>query len=729
MQIVISGPAGTEGLPAGIRAWLQAGQASWLAPEDVLASRWPQGRRAPDKVVWLYVPPWDSVREGGPGLADWLRLQRGALRARASRLDGWALVNADGLVCSHLARWLGFETQPGLQADSATAPVAMTDQQLMGAKLLQWLAPEAWDAFEALEAAAWTRSDAPRIPLLREQLVTPGIDALDTLLRQLDTTAALQAREAAFETRQAATDALDARLRQAWGENERLLLELHQLQEELERVTVQNRVNEDQARKAIAQAEAAAAAAAAAALEQRESAQRSAEAAAAAAFAREQEALDLQLRLRGSREESDQLLQQLQQVQEELERVFLEGRQTQDELADVDRRLARLHQRYPHAVDVGTVAIAKAQASSAQPEVLWSITELGASKRIWSDLQLRTFLAPGGHPGVELAGAASSGGPLVPALLAHRDKLQLERFRAMRASTWLALGCAVTAVEQALREPAALQLALPADFDLGFWRQALLPLAAQVRALPPVFRHEGVRLHREQIHPDYEHLWLVFEQAGFGAQALPGFQLRLAAAGVRPGKFSSQPKLEIPLATDDRPPFKGWFEESRDPLGPKLELRADLERGAFDLNVWSRLPREARGVLASVIASLPAALRELELRGQRLARPWSQWQQLVAGLMEVMRSRLATPGATTAPTAAQESSPSEPTPRASRKKPSQEAAAPEPAARPASPRRAVVPPAPSKRAAPEAASSKASVAKPAARKAPGKSTAGKSRQG
>jgi hypothetical protein len=165
-----------------------------------------------------------------------------------------------------------------------------------------------------------------------------------------------------------------------------------------------------------------------------------------------------------------------------------------------------------------------------------------------------------------------------------------------------------------------------------------------------VFRHDGVRLKREKVNPDYEHLWLSFTAATHGERRWETFELRLGAAQTLPGLFSHLPKLEFPLGADGAAPFEGWFEESRDDFGPKYELRADLSRRAFDLAVWAKLPRGSQALLLSLIAALPAALATLERSGTRLARPWADWQRLLQGLLEVMRERLAPPRPTPRPT-------------------------------------------------------------------------------
>ena len=359
--------------------------------------------------------------------------------------------------------------------------------------------------------------------------------------------------------------------------------------------------------------------------------------------------------LKESQEEGELLLLQLHQVQEELETHFLRGKDLEQQLQSVRARYQRLQSRYPQAVDVDAVEVEKTDPSAEVPFVAWRLKGLSVGGTVWPELVLHTSLESAGA-GVRLEAPAASAiargmdGPLVPKALTARDAAQMERFRGIGQQAWEVLIAACAAVDEVLGAPASAVPGAPADFDPTFWRQSLGALAPVLRGLPPVFRHDGVRLKREKVNPDYEHLWLVFEGAAFGAQPMPGFEMRLGAAQTQLAGFSHLPKLEFPLGANGKPPFEGWFEESRDDFGPKFELRADLNRQAFDLAVWARVPKAAQSVLLSLIADLPAVLDRLEQQQTRLSRPWSDWKELTRRLIEVLRVRLAAPRATPLPT-------------------------------------------------------------------------------
>jgi hypothetical protein len=118
----------------------------------------------------------------------------------------------------------------------------------------------------------------------------------------------------------------------------------------------------------------------------------------------------------------------------------------------------------------------------------------------------------------------------------------------MSLKDWQSLSTAIKAIEQFFKSPkrASRDQKLPDFFDIIFWRQSLSPLVADFKSLPAVFRFDEIKLKREQVNPDYEHLWLEFNGALYGQSHWSNLELRFASAIVQPGGFSRHPKVEIP---------------------------------------------------------------------------------------------------------------------------------------------------------------------------------------
>lgn len=337
----------------------------------------------------------------------------------------------------------------------------------------------------------------------------------------------------------------------------------------------------------------------------------------------------LQRQLDESQQENEQLLLQLHQVQEELEQHFLDKQKLQRECETLQQRWARLERRLPGYLDYERIEPVAVDAVSDQPRVDWRIANITVMGQLQPELTFSTLLQDG-QVGIVLDGIE-----LFPRGLHGPDAAKaIAQFRRFGSRQWGMVLAAATALEQFFAAQPAVAPQL--SFDPVFWRQALLPLVAELRALPAVFRFDAVTLKRELVHPDYEHLWLVLEGASLGQQQWAKFELRLGAADIKRGRFSRRPKLEFPLIDGKTRPFDSWYEESHDEFGGKFELRFDLDRQLMDLGVWSRLNVDDRKLLLSVNGVLGQALQQLQTAHCPISRTWSDWQGLAAGIIATL---------------------------------------------------------------------------------------------
>ena len=360
----------------------------------------------------------------------------------------------------------------------------------------------------------------------------------------------------------------------------------------------------------------------------------------------EQYKTGVQVQFKEAQDENELLLLQLHQVQEELEHYFIESQRLQRENESYLGRWQRLEDRQPNYLDFESIAPSSVDAVSENPRIEWSVKDILVGGILYPEFKFATFMEDG-LSGVELlmndADKKSALVRIVPrALLRPQAVKAISEFRNMSALDWrqilVAIGCVEMFFKDPIRHAAAQKL--PEGFDLVFWRQMSAPLLADVRSLPAVFRFNQTKLKRELIHPDYEHLWLEIYDATFGERHWPKLEIRLGAANIQPGAFSRYPKIEMPRIDGKTAPFASWFEESFDDFGGKLELRFDLNKQLFDLGVWIKLSNEDQRILLSMIGVLPLVLKALEQDKTAIARPWDSWTGLVSGLINVMRKRL-----------------------------------------------------------------------------------------
>ena len=336
-------------------------------------------------------------------------------------------------------------------------------------------------------------------------------------------------------------------------------------------------------------------------------------------------------------QENELLLKQLMQVQEDLEAYYLDKTKFEKLYQDTQARWARLEKRYPNYVDFGTVELVSSDNLSDVPSITWCVKNFALRDIAFDELLFQIVLQDG-QPGIGLVAdaqlPATVDSALVPKLIKPQTK-QLEQFLSMGQSEFRTLMAATTIMSQ-LEASGMRSIELPKELDFGFWRQPLKLLPIQLQALPMVLRYDGVKLKRELLNPDYEHLWLEFKGMGLGARTWPKFEIRLGAAMLKPGVFSQFPKYEIPLIDGKYKPFDSWYAESQDDTGAKLELRFSLEKQVFDANVFAKLDSEDRLLLLRLIYAMPDALLRLESEQAFIHRPWEEWVGFAKAAIKVI---------------------------------------------------------------------------------------------
>ena len=282
MSIIFSGLPETDtfsclGLDTNARA-----PTTWCSPSDfaINASASANDSR---RWVWLYRAPWAlppaTEQDDWQALLErWTTQQRAALKLRRQLGSRLVLINVDQVSSTLICAELGLP-QPQLSAD--TAPFLLSSTI---ASLFEQAAPHYWEMYEALEAAAWLpvgepqfRSNQPDLSetslfsllnMLQLGLAWPNVHA--AMLKSELSTAELQRklqdsyltadRETALRQQLAeendkflrrlqemtdqnrkAAQAYEAHQESLTKENELILMQLHQVQEELESYYLANK--------------------------------------------------------------------------------------------------------------------------------------------------------------------------------------------------------------------------------------------------------------------------------------------------------------------------------------------------------------------------------------------------------------------------------------------------------------------------------------------------------
>ncbi|UOD51423.1 hypothetical protein [Orrella daihaiensis] len=374
---------------------------------------------------------------------------------------------------------------------------------------------------------------------------------------------------------------------------------------------------------------------------------------------------DLEAQLKDATEEGELILLQLHQVQEELENYFLKYKDAENRHETLAYRWRQMLALHPDYVVYESVSVEVLDDTDEQdelnepnePQILqWYFKGLESAGVSRQQLAFQTFIEAG-MLGVRFNKTASlTAGDTnasesfntqsltddevsVPTGLTHwpdvaeeldqidcipagRGEIKVLRATVLRdlsASDWALLKLIPKLVTQALEER-------PREgVDAEAIVAAAKRLAEALDRLPQALRHDGVRLKNHQTNPDYEHLWLVFENLTDGVSTWPAFELRLGASNVisnntaksgtktnaksdATANFTQHPKVEIPLIDGQTKPFEGWFEESVDDFGAKWELRFDLKKQIFDAGVWNELAPAEQVLVKGLVGQLSHGL-------------------------------------------------------------------------------------------------------------------------
>jgi hypothetical protein len=346
-----------------------------------------------------------------------------------------------------------------------------------------------------------------------------------------------------------------------------------------------------------------------------------------------------------AQQEAELLLLQLHQVQEELERYFLQHQEVQQANQKLQTRLTQWAQRHPDHVEWDSLAVLPHTQASKQ-EVLLTGVQHGGREIAQLHLQLHhtkkqtrlVLLHQAGQPAPLLRwpqqasepGTQSPATELVLELPAKPVTAQSTALAQLAPSDLHMLMAMCKAVGTHLAASTPSQSAWAAH-----WQAA----AKALSQLPPTWRYDALSLRNEQVNPDYEHLWFRLENTQYGTRQWPVFEFRLSASNVRKGKWSHLPKLEFPLPDDNGPKqFENWFEESEDDKGPKFELRFDMKTPAMDMNSWHALGQEDKAQAIALVHQLKGLLGELEQSGSLIKRPWADWYALAGGIQHALHS-------------------------------------------------------------------------------------------
>jgi hypothetical protein len=330
------------------------------------------------------------------------------------------------------------------------------------------------------------------------------------------------------------------------------------------------------------------------------------------------------------------LLIQLHDAQEKFAEQFEINQGLLRSCVEHDSFWQRLLKMYPGFFDFD-VELIPSSAQTGQTELVWRLNGFNADGISLEPFIFKIFLLDG-YTGIKIDSSGEDKKELTffPHLIAG-DRDNLRKFKGI---TYRKYWAAIKVVEKVIQSKWA-GIDVPRGIDKTFWNSFLINLVKNAQLVPPVFRYDLVKIKRELLNQDYEHIWLELEGVTFGNFNSRKLEFRIGASSVHPGaEFTRFPKIEFPLVDGRQKPFTSWYPESVDDFGSKFELRFALDKSEFDVAVWNRLNVEDKQLIAAFMIELPSILENLRDQQYAIARGWNAWLKLADETVGVFYARL-----------------------------------------------------------------------------------------
>jgi len=344
--------------------------------------------------------------------------------------------------------------------------------------------------------------------------------------------------------------------------------------------------------------------------------------------------------------ENELLLLNLHQTQEELEQYLLRAQATEAQCEKLRSCLQRALNNHPDYWAYDRLEASLLESTDTQQTVQWHLTDVYLGERLIPELRFKTVLANGlagiviqrsagidsPEPLLRWPGACAAAEELpcipVQGSAAHGNNALLS---ALGPTDWNTLQALAKNLAALLDKPDAEQLTTA--LDAAGLRSGLLALEATLAAWPNLLRYDAIQLHETPQGDGYQSLAITLTNLQLGERHWSALDYRLATVDEPGQSFGQNPRLEFPEST--RNALQSWFPESDDERGARLELRFARPE-AMDTRVWNRLDGDDRLLIAALLVNFGTQLEDLR-QASVASQPGQDWQSVV----ELMKSILA----------------------------------------------------------------------------------------
>jgi|GEM_PF-1084669 len=345
------------------------------------------------------------------------------------------------------------------------------------------------------------------------------------------------------------------------------------------------------------------------------------------------------------RQENALLLSQLHDVQEELERYYLDNQRLRDEATTERNRPARALQSSELAFEIEAVGC-DAGLSDAR-DVAWNLAGLRLHQRSLPVLKLRTRVEQGVAAFVIQRADPGSHAPLLrwPVTEREADELLLSpvagaddggKHRAaviaqLASSDWALLRTLPRLLGQALQDG---RVALPGAHDPRTLHQALGRTEQMLAWLPHLLRFDDVELFGQQFDTTRSVIGLRLRQLSVQGRRIQQLEFQLQATPSGDGLdgpvylIFGEAAVGFPLET--------WLPNAKGASGQPMSGIA-LGPDGPSTAVWNALSAHDRQFITALVDSLPLTIVLLQAGGARCKQGWPMWKQLADHLRTWVR--------------------------------------------------------------------------------------------
>jgi len=349
-------------------------------------------------------------------------------------------------------------------------------------------------------------------------------------------------------------------------------------------------------------------------------------------------------------EEAALLLTQLLEVQEELERYYLENKDLQTSLRQLRARFVRILSRQPEGIDWETVQIQPLMVDG-KPALKCKAVHVAVMGKEWEELTFLAFnhngvLSFGVERGEDVSGTgtltrwphALAALPTLTVRLGQDayDEPNLNILKDLSTSDWDLLRGLPRLVTNGLQSLAGVwPVGQP---DMVTWQNAVQSTPPALECLPVALRYDSFKIQGAATLAGYENLQLQFNALSLGQKRFENFEFRFACNLGTQGEFGLNARLEF-FKLNGSPVFEQWAPNYRDGQRERLDL-VFVFPSILNLREFSALSTNDRALVLLLADLLPSLLADLSPNGLALNRPLEDWTALAQKLRSFVRARL-----------------------------------------------------------------------------------------